>query len=743
MKNGKAKKLTILLLSILLVGLLTGCSGALNLGGILGGFGNQDNSEEFVDPNKLTEIVEVSGVQEAYDAGTKYQFTWEDTNLELSLSATDNTCYLADRTAFEKTRGGYGAYEKVTYYVGTYVASDEAGTFVCTFQDCLQGVVPGEDYNTKAISKAIESMKKKGHYDDFEYAREMALYIERKTLRTHTQGSVKGTLELTLGDGAFTPNLLEMITGLTMAYRMGFQTESYFIGDINGHGVLCRDNWYNYDGILLSAREYLWTEGNNNYDIWFDSTYYSDGKLKSQTDYENNIPTMSREYNENDEVVYSTYYDENGNPSFSRYTDGNLTKEIDHTMVFVDGMYLAKWFNAYEKIEKVALYDAQGNVLIEYGIQTAGQYLDLSYGIDWETELMAGFSSIDLYSVNGTLIESISYDGTKLVAKDSFDAAGNLKTLTLYDENGQEVCILNVFKEGNRIRTYYYNEIFSYMVECDGNGQNMGYSICDLKGNVKYSYFSSESDNTFDIGWNAMEDGTIYYIKEKDANGNEVSQTLLDDHGTVLDNREPHTPGHTVSHLPGHTQTLTFYKEFDESGKAAGIYFYDKNGNEVYSIYRKGSNLNVGSIGTDSSPWVEHFTISSNGYKLHWAEVFIDNEHMYIWEYEFKNGHIQKATLKDETGKVYATHQVYYSSDKIKNISWSPTLNYYVIYENFAIGDDSEISGISLYRMDGTLHASMHGGAGREISLGFTEDGKAYLMETDSNNTLVRKEAVN
>ena len=739
------RKFVTILCTMFTLALLTGCSSGINLGGILGGMTGTEQEEEFVDPNLLTEIVEVTGGQESYEQGTKYQFDWqvdmEDVHLKLSVSTTDNTCYLVETTHLG-VGSTSGEYDKIKYYKGTYTKG-EGNTIKCSFTDALEGVIPGKGYDTKVIGDAIDKMLKQGHYDQVRHDKEMAMYVEGKTLRTYAEGSVVGKLVATLdAQGKFTPNVLDLDAGLAKVYRMGFEADSYYIGAINGYGVLCRDNWYNYDNILIAMTEYAWTEGKNTNEIWFEDTYYLSGKLKTRQDYENNIPTRLTSYNEQDMVVSALYYDEAGNPSEIRYTDGDLSKRIDYKEVFADGMYVARWYNESEKIERVALYDGAGNVLVEYGIKAKGQYLEDIYCWDPEAEVKVGLSYISLYEVNNMVTEQVNYDNTYATSRYTFDAQGNIKSLILYDENGQDDRVIQASKEGNQFMQYYFDDNFMYIAESDRDGKNQGYTIYSPSGEVKATYFATNPDNSFQLMNNYnMTDGT-FFITEYDSVGNEASKTFIDANGNPTKTMIPKEPGNTINTVVCQTNCLTYYREMTGDDTFVGYYFYDKNGKEVYSYYNSGMETYISH--EESDAWLDIIRVSAGDRNNNAVQIFINSSKMYIWEFQNNGTDAKSVTLKDASGNIILTHQAYSSDRMVKYVGWSEILGCFIVYES-PLGDRfGDTTGITLYRVDGSKVASMHTNtSGHNIRLIYTGDGEVYLSEEDANNQPVRKLQLN
>ena len=225
--------------------------------------------------------------------------------------------------------------------------------------------------------------------------------------------------------------------------------------------------------------------------------------------------------------------------------------------------------------------------------------------------------------------------------------------------------------------------------------------------------------------------------------GNEVSKTFIDANGNPTKTMIPKEQGNTINTVVCQTNCLTYYREMSDGYTFVGYYLYDENGKEVYSHYNSGVDNQLRHE-EDPGRWLDEITISAGDYNNYVVQIYIDGNRMYIWEWQSKDGNAKNVVLKDGAGNISVNHQVAAGDRIVDRVGWNDSLGCFVVYEELAQGEGYHTVGITLYRPNGSVFASMSTKeAGHSIQLAWTGDGTVFLEEVDENYQPVRKQTLN
>ncbi|MCI7577801.1 MAG: hypothetical protein MST12_06040 [Spirochaetia bacterium] len=233
-----------------------------------------------------------------------------------------------------------------------------------------------------------------------------------------------------------------------------------------------------------------------------DITYYSDGSIKSLS-----------EYNSNGDLLKGIAYNTDGCVSSSRiceyFSDGNVIKYIYYKS---DGSIEDSYSYTY---------DSNGNV-VKY----------IYYYSDGSIDHLRSFSYSNEYDSNGKTIKAIRYNGYGEIDCSiayEYDSYGNIVRYTQYDPDGSIWASYSYSyeydSEGNILKkTYYSDGNITWSYEYDSNGKVIKYVDYRRDGSISSSYSYTHDSNGYRIEKiETISDGSVdeskSYLHIFDVNG--------------------------------------------------------------------------------------------------------------------------------------------------------------------------------------------------------------------------------
>ena len=473
-----------------------------------------------------------------------------------------------------------------------------------------------------------------------------------------------------------------------------------------------------YDnGTLVESYSYGYDEDGHRYVIKR-TTYYSDGKLREEI-----------EYNDNEDITLSLYYEKDGalmsKSTYSYVYDDNRNiisrerRDFDVTtgkVIYTCGEEYAIDEEGYRYLKKETECDSEGIVTIrEYN--TEGEVISLTVK-DNNGNVIQSQNIEYTYDETGRVVSSKSYLNGKLVEERFYKLneweesykyqsveyhEDGSKTVISYDKWEDEIGRVEYDKDGNEVsrsgREYVYNDAGEAIGERYYENNRLSYEY--VYGTDKDGYIYNAKEIYY------YEDGGKNVI-EYDECGNQTRYTEYDSAGNVTWERESvHTYDENGRHIYEkeyvdgrlcYEYEYAYVSEYENKITRMEIYYYEDGGKEITHNDDHGhavksvvydANGNVVEENTYANEYDSHGCITlqtayKNGKLVSVAELYSCEEtdyrtvikrwtgygedgSKYIFEYNVY-GECVKETYYDANGNAFKEYSYSYEHDREGNL---------------------------------------------------------------------------